>query len=237
MSTKQSKSESQGKEKKRRGNPGTPRKYPPKVKTTDPDQIDFSAAVPKTQPGVTTQTPEDPTTNINNIILAGDVVSNENKFSIKSLITAKELNFLEYFLSGEYTIEEAMISAGYIGYHQKSLYRISRKIVEKYEEGARGAKEVMRKCGVGEVRVAKKIDGLMDDPSSRTQLGATELAGRILGMTQEQRGPTQGIQIIINTAPAAAHQGSQPGHPQVIDLTVEERKPLPPPSKPLQITK
>ncbi len=199
------------------------------------EEIDFSAALPKTQPATTSQLPANPSSNINNIILGEDVVVKENHLNIKDQLTEIEINFLEIFLGGNISVDNAMIQAGYTNIEKSQRYVLARKIVERYESGARGAKEVMRKCGVGEVRVAKKIDGLMEDPSSRTQLGATELAGRILGMTQEQRGPIQGIQIIINTAPAAVP--GQPGQSPVIDLKVGERKPLPPPAKPLQITK
>jgi hypothetical protein len=99
---------------------------------------------------------------------------------------------------------------------------------------------VLRACGVGEVRVAKKIDQLMEGESERTQLGATELAAKCLGMAQEPRGPAQGIQIIIHTnlGPDGVPPAQPaPVGPPVIDLKVGERKPLPPQKKPLQITK
>ncbi len=66
------------------------------------------------------QTPANPSTNINNNTILDDVISNENKFSIKSLLTVKEVNFLEHFIRGELTIEEAMISAGYIDVCERS---------------------------------------------------------------------------------------------------------------------
>ncbi len=227
---------------------GKARKYPPvdfsaaleqpkaprqgQTKGKGGEEIDFAAALDQAL------TPA-PYIN-NNIVVNGDMLdikedSDNNKIKLKDQLTDMEIDFLENYLTGKHTMESAMRAAGFKNYHPDYVYKKARKIIQKYEEGARGAKEVMRKCGVGEVRVAKKIDGLMEDPSSRTQLGATELASRVLGMTQEQRGPTQGIQIIINTAPAAAP--IQPGQPPAIDLKVEERKPLPPPAKPLQITK
>jgi len=152
----------------------------------------------------------------------------------KGQLNLKELKFLEAFLSGECSIDQAMVAAGYGSYHMRSRYRRARAIIEKYERGARGAREVMRACGVGEVRVVKKIDALMDAPSDRTQLGATELAAKCLGMAQEQRGPSQGIQIVIHTALAPASGEPLPGPPVV---EVQETKRLPPQTKPLQITK
>ncbi len=152
----------------------------------------------------------------------------------KGQLTLKELKFLEAYLSGECSIDEAMIAAGFGRYHLRSRYRRAHKIIQKYETQVGSARKVLRACRVGEVRVAKKIDQLMEGESERTQLGATELAAKCLGMAQEQRGPTQGIQIIIHTVPAPAP--GEPG-PPVRDLEVQEKKPLPPQSKPLQITK
>ncbi len=164
-----------------------------------------------------------------------ETLKEEGSIDLRGQMTVKELKFLEVYLSGECSIDKSMIAAGFGNYHIRSRYRRARGIIKKYEEQAGSARKVLRGCGVGEVRVAKKIDTLMDAPSDRTQLGATELAARVLGMTQEQRGSIQGIQIIINTAPAAAPVHSQPGQPPV-RAEVQEKKPLPPQSKPLQIT-
>ncbi len=209
-------------------------KAPPQVKPKrkgGKEEIDFSAALdPALAPALYIN--NNTLVNSNRSDIKED--SDNNKIKLKDQLTDQEIDFLEIYLGGNITIESAMIEAGYTNVCTRSRHRIASNIVQKYERGARGAREVMRKCGVGEVRVAKKIDGLMEDPSSRTQLGATELAARILSMTQEQRGPTQGIQIIINTAPAVAPGGAGPGPPTI---DVQERKQLPPPTKPLQITK
>jgi hypothetical protein len=160
-------------------------------------------------------------------------VEEEGSIDFKGQLTEKESRFLEAYLSGECSIDQAMVAAGYGNYHMRSRYRRARKIIQKYETQA-GARKVLRACGVGEVRVAKKIDQLMEGESERTQLGAIELAAKCLGMTQEQKGPTQGIQIIIHTSLPPAPGEPGPG-PPVLD--VQEKKALPPQKKPLQITK
>jgi hypothetical protein len=157
----------------------------------------------------------------------------EGSIDLKSQLSLKELKFLEVYLSGGSSIDESMVAAGFGNFHQRSRYRRARGIIQKYETQA-GARKILRACGVGEVRVAKKIDALMEAPSDRTQLGATELAAKCLGMAQEPRGPAQGVQIIIHTSLPPAPGEPGPG-PPVLD--VQEKKPLPPQKKPLQITK
>jgi hypothetical protein len=77
--------------------------------------------------------------------------------SLKNQLKAKELKFLENYIIGGLTIEKAMLEAGYIGYHQKSLYRTGRKIVEKYEQQAPDHRRIFRFVGIGELQVAKGI--------------------------------------------------------------------------------
>jgi hypothetical protein len=163
-------------------------------------------------------------------------VEEEGPIDFKGQLTLKELGFLEAYLSGECSIDQAMIAAGFGDHHVRSRYRRARKIIEKYETQA-GARKVLRACGVGETRVAQKIDKLMDAPSDRTQLGATELAAKCLGMAQEPRGPAQGIQIIIHTSLAPGSGEGPAGQPGPPVVEVQEKKPLPPQRKPLQITK
>ncbi len=230
------------KKKRGPGNPGTPRKYPAvdftaaleqashQVQAKGGEEIDFSVAVPKTQPGTTTQPPcppppANPSTNINNTILGDDVVLKENKFSIKSLLTVKEVKFLENFLSGELTIEEAMISAGYIGYHQKSLYRISRKIVEKYESAAPDAKKVFRDIGFGELSVAQGIKRLAQQGRSEVvQLNAYALAAKCLQMTQEAPALRVGFQVVIKCSQEEQQLESGRIRPAVIWLKEQEKQ-------------
>lgn len=242
MSTKQSKPESQGKEKKRRGNPGTPRKYPAvdftaaleqashQVQAKGGEEIDFSVAVPKTQPEATRQPPcppppANPSTNINNTILGDDVVLKENKFSIKNLLTVKEVKFLENFISGEYTIEEAMLEAGYGNLSQRYLYQVAQKIIKKYEESAPDAKKVFRDIGFGELSVAKGIKKLAQKGKSEVvQLNAHALAAKCLQMTQETPQINVGFQVVIKCS--QEEQALEPGRVRPATIYLERQKAL-----------
>lgn len=208
-----------------------PSQQPPhQVQAKGREEIDFSAAVPKTHPGATSQPsgphlPADTTTNINNNTILDSSVSKKNQFSIKSLLTVKELNFLEYFISGEYTIEEAMISAGYIGYHQKSLYRISRRIVEKYESAAPDAKKIFRDIGFGELSVAKGIKRLAQKGRSEVvQLNAHALAAKCLQMTQEAPLLNVGFQVVIKCS--QEEQALEPGRVRPATIWLKEQEAL-----------
>jgi len=130
---------------------------------------------------------------------APDIDVVEGKFSLKDQLTQKELRFIELYLLGEHSVDKAMELAGYEGYHPHSLYRLGRKIVQKYEQSGGDARKILRSVGVGEVQVAKKILELMNDSSKNVQLRATELAAKCLGMTKENVEIAQGIQIVIKT--------------------------------------
>jgi hypothetical protein len=160
-------------------------------------------------------------------------VEEEGPIDFKGQLTLKELGFLEAYLSGECSIDQAMVAAGYGNYHMRSRYRLAHKIIQKYETQA-GARKALRACGVGEVRVAKKINELMEGGSERTQLGATELAAKCLGMTQDQAGPTQGVTIVIQ-GPDGQQAALRPAPKATPRLPAPDPHLLPP-GKPIQIT-
>jgi hypothetical protein len=211
--------------------PRKPKKSPPPAPAPEVPEIDFAAGMgePPTHPA--------PYLYNDTLDNKGSLCSNkdtDNDMTTgKDHLTSQEIAFLEYYLTGNYSLKESMVLANYKNYHPKYLEAKARKIIERYESQAGGAAKVLRKAGVGEVRVAQMILKLMGDPSARTQLGATELAAKCLQMSQEPRGPAQGVQIIIHTSLAPASGEPQPG-PPVLDI--QERKPLPPQKKPLQIT-
>lgn len=229
------------KKKRGPGNPGTPRKYPPvdfsaaleqashQVQAKGGEEIDFSVAVPKTQPGATRQPPcppppANPSTNINNTILGDDVVLKENKFSIKNLLTVKELNFLENFISGEMTIEEAMVLAGYGNLSQRYIYQIAQKTIRKFEQSAPDAKKIFRDIGFGELSVAKGIKRLaLKGKSEVVQLNAYALAAKCLQITREQPDLTQGVNIIISCSQEEKHE-LEPGRIRPATVWLQRQK-------------
>lgn len=172
----------------------------PRKKRAGQDDIDLSAAVPKTQPGGTTSQPPppQPSTNINNTLLGGNAIVKENQFNIKDVLTAKELKFLENFISGDLTIEEAMVLAGYGNLSQRYIYQIAQKTIRKYENSGPEAKKVFRDIGFGELSVAKGIKRLAQDGKSEVvQLNAYALAAKCLQMTQEAPALQVGFQVVV----------------------------------------
>lgn len=118
---------------------------------------------------------------------------------LKGEFTLKELNFLEIYLNGGVTIDNAMISAGYGFLEERNRYYTANRILWKHVEQAGDIKKLMRSCGLGEVHVILKIKQLMDDPSPTIQARGAELAAKILEMTKESIDLRAGIMIVIKT--------------------------------------
>lgn len=152
----------------------------------------------------------------------------KEKFDLKGQLTLKEMKFIELYLTGDLTVDKAMESAGYVGYHHNSLYRLGRKIVQKYEHQAGDHRKIMRALGWGEVRVIQSlIEAATGFKSEQVRLNARLGLAKCLGIQKEVLEEVGGISIIINTKQGIS---AGPG-PQ------EPEKPLPPSSGPLRITR
>jgi hypothetical protein len=144
----------------------------------------------------------------------------------------KELGFIEAFLIGGLTIDKAMILAGYGEYHQKSRYRLGRKIVEKYESRAGDHRKIFRAIGAGEVAVAKGLLEIAQGPyPPDVRRKAWADIASCLGLKSEPVESFQGMQIVIrgeepSPGPGPGQVDGQPARPA-----------LPPPLKPQQVTK
>lgn len=133
-------------------------------------------------------------------VLPSEVIESpqeSGKVDLKAEFTVKELNFLQIYLNGGVTIDDAMISAGYGGLEERNRYYTANRILRKHVEQAGDIKKVMRSVGVGEVQLALKIKQLLNDPAKTIQIRAVELAARILEMTREGIDLNTGIQIVI----------------------------------------
>ncbi len=116
---------------------------------------------------------------------------------VKDLLNRKELIFIDNYLTGNMTIEDAMLSAGYVGYHRDSLYRIARKIVRRYEASTEG-REIMRSIGFGEISVSRGMQTLArESKSDVVKLRSFELAAKCLGMMEAGPGAGQQVTVII----------------------------------------
>jgi hypothetical protein len=135
----------------------------------------------------------------------------EEKFDLKGQLTLKELRFIEFYLTGDVTVDKAMESAGYVGYHKKSLYRLSRKIVEKYESSAGDHRKIMRAMGYGETKAIEMlIDSAENAKSEMVRLTARITLAKCLGLHQDFVAVNQGIQIIIKGREPVEHAPGRP---------------------------
>jgi hypothetical protein len=118
--------------------------------------------------------------------------------NLKDQLTAKELKFIENYLLGDLNVDEAMIAAGYTGYHPKSLYRWGRKIVEKYETQATDRRQIARAIGAGEVTIFQGLLELAKGArSEQVRCRAYDTLASILGLKGELTESYQGVSITI----------------------------------------
>ena len=106
-----------------------------------------------------------------------------------------------------------MISVGYKVIRRVNLTCKANNIIQRYEVWAGEARKVFRQAGLGEVRLALKLDKLIDADSKRTQVRAAELLAKILRATTAPEVPTQGVKIIINLQQPPAAGGAPAGSP------------------------
>lgn len=149
------------------------------------------------------------------VVLIPEIVDDSEtieSFNLKSQLTLKEFKFIELLLSGDYKIEKAMIEAGYTGYNKDYLYRLSRKIVQKYELQAGDHRKIMRAMGYGEVKViGMMIEAATKFKSETVKQKARETLGRWLGLSDIALEGAEGVQIIIKTTSKPGPQPQTPG--------------------------
>jgi hypothetical protein len=162
-------------------------------------------------------------------IVEDDGENGIKKIGLKGQLTFREQRFIELYLTGNLTVDKAMESAGYKGYHKKSLYRLGRKIVEKYECQAQDHRKIFRALGAGEVAVAQGLLKLATTAKSEmVRLNAWQAIARCLGLQKEIMNGVEGVSIVINapgrqalTVGVAAHPGlSAPGDDPSGPLTI-----------------
>ena len=160
----------------------------------------------------------------------------ENKGK-ESPFNRKELIFLEKYLIEKESMINAMKLAGYGNVTDRTLSNWGIKITNKYETWAGDARIVFRKAGVGETRLARTADKLLESSNEKTLLGTGEWVRKVLRATADPGDTRQGIAIIINTSAAPTPGPGLPcppdAGPSVEVKVIADRKPL----KPIAITK
>lgn len=159
---------------------------------------------PKTPANPAASTGQHTTTNED--VLADLVDKVDSKSDLKAEMTLRELKFLEIYLTGEHNIDKAMMLAGYEGYHIKSLYRLGRKIVEKYETQAQDHRKIFRAMGAGEVAVVEGLLNLAKNAKSEmVKLNAWSMIAKCLGLAKEQIEGAAGITIVFEGSDQPRH--------------------------------
>jgi hypothetical protein len=170
--------------------------------------------------------------------LVPEIVGDDGENGIKEIVlkgqlTLKEQRFIELYLTGNLTVDKAMESAGYEGYHKKSLYRLGRKIVEKYESQAGEHRKIFRALGAGEVAVAQGLLKLATTARSEmVRLNAWVTIAKCMGLQKEVLDVQTGINIIIRSRsqappepipgggrPALIHQAEPKAQPKMVSIT------------------
>lgn len=118
---------------------------------------------------------------------------------LKDPLSLKEMKFLEIYFLGGLNMDQAMISAGYVGYHPKSLYRLGRKIVEKFENQAGDHRKIFRAIGAGEVTIIRGLLEIAQDPkvTAAVRLRAWSTLASCMGLKSEIVESFQGVTINI----------------------------------------
>jgi hypothetical protein len=228
---------------------------PRKPKTSEDDDIDFlapaRAAKERRQAQETQPAPAGlpaPTSDPNHVLssYSNNIVdskvdnlvigTSEVEGQEKAPFTYQELVFLHNYLVLRMNKTKSMRSAGYQYKHIPSYINQANKVLVRYEEWAGSAAKIFRRAGVGETRLALKVDKLLDDGSKRIQMDAAKLLASILRATEPPETVDRGMAININIIQAPA-QAPAPGPPPEPPGSLDHRKRLPPTAKPLQITK
>ncbi len=162
----------------------------------------------------------------------------ESNPSLKDHLTDREVKFIEIYLSGGITVEKAMIAAGYVGYNTDYLYRLSRKIIQRYEAQAGDHRKIFQAVGCGVARVAQKITKMMDSAKSEmVQFNYTQLAAKALGITKDVEQSSQGVTVIIQAQEGSAQQINVHPSPSSPPKEPGYEHPSGPLGKPIQIIK
>jgi hypothetical protein len=125
-------------------------------------------------------------------------------------LSEKEIKVLDFYFSGA-PLHKAVKAAGYRAKDAPTRVFIGNRILQKYECQA-GGKEIFRRIGLGEVRIALKLLALTDDENPRVRLQALNIASKCVGMQRDVVESLEAPVIVIG-----AHQEDQEQQAQLRD--------------------
>jgi hypothetical protein len=147
-------------------------------------------------------------------------------------MTLRELKFVEIYLSGQISLDNAMILAGFEEYSETYRARLGTKIIRKYECKTDDHRKIMRALGWGEVRVIQSlIEAATGFKSEQVRLNARLGLAKCLGIQKEVLEGVEGIQIVINSSRGL---GDKSGQHRPAQVNQDQPQALP---APLSITK
>jgi hypothetical protein len=156
--------------------------------------------------------------------------------NLKEKPSPQELRFIHHHLVENLPIVKSMDLAGYGQYSQDWKYKLAKKIIIRYESRADDHREICRLVGAGEVVV---ITGLLDlaknAKSEPVRHNAWQTLAKILGLTQEQLESGGGLTVIFEANKGQAQPVGVP--PVPVQGQAQPQQVLPPPGKPLMITR
>jgi hypothetical protein len=148
-------------------------------------------------------------------------------------MTLRELKFVEIYLSGQISLDKAMILAGFERYSETYRARLGTKIIRKYECSVGDHRKIMWALGWGEVRVIQSlIEAATGFNSETVKLNARIALAKCIGIQKEVMEAAEGISIVINQGCLSPEP--QPGQHRPTQVNQEQPPALP---APISITK
>jgi len=129
----------------------------------------------------------------------------DSKVKSDKKLTDREVKFLEiYFSNPGIPTHTAARMAGYKAKHNATLDFTAKRILQKYE-GLTDHKEIFRRMGCGEAKIAEMLIDMAKNAQSETvKLNAIATLTKVFGMQKDQIDLGAGAEI--NIRPAAAPQ-------------------------------
>lgn len=168
-----------------------------------------------------------------------------NDIDLKNKLTSQELTFLEIFFNsprgkgqGRVTIEKAMIAAGYTDYGKNWRYILAKKIMGKYASATGDNQKLFQDLGYGRLKIAQGIIDHAENSPPTVSLNALALAAKINDMVREKGDLGPSINININTGPSPGAPEAPGVPPRGVQVVIPgQTEEVPPPRRPLQITR
>jgi len=126
-------------------------------------------------------------------------------------LTDREIKFLEiYFTNANIPLHTAARMAGYKAKHNSTLDFTAKRILSKYE-GATDHREIFRRMGCGEAKIAEMLIDLAKTAQSETvKLNAIATLTKVFGMQKDNLDLGAGAEINIRPAAAPAPETEKP---------------------------